>query len=72
MATLLSTAEARERRQAVGQHLRANGCVIVLERLLNGRIRLPEMETPIQSCSGHQGSKFGSTQSPLPARERGR
>jgi hypothetical protein len=41
MATLLSTAEARERRQAVGQHLRANGCVIVLERLLNGRIRLP-------------------------------
>jgi hypothetical protein len=60
MATLLSPPQTGERRQAVGQHLRANGCIVILERLLNGHIRLPEMEMPIQSCSGHQGSKFDS------------
>jgi hypothetical protein len=49
MATPLSTAETREGREAICQNLRTNDGVVVLERLLDGHGRLPELELPIQS-----------------------
>ena len=54
MAPLLGTAEAREGREAICQHLRTNDCVVVLERLLNCHGRLPEL-----SCRFKAGGAVG-------------